>query len=584
MAYHEMTIADCISDINQTIFLPDIQRPYVWDEDDVYKLFDSICRNYPINTVLFWKLKKQTLRDEKDLKRVRFVEERKGKNVIDTAYLKYDTYYLVIDGQQRLTSLYLALKGKYSIRKGVKYLPAELYFNFRSGKKENDEGIKYEFSFLHMNNNRFPHLLADPGNGDGNKAQDKKYWINLKYLMSLNSGVRVGTVIKNSIEKELGYKVTVEELEFIAMLWEKLKKDKLIAVYMEETQDYDAVLEIFIRTNQGGEKLKYSDLLFSHIKRHWNSAREKFSDLVASLNDNGKFRYDNDFVLKAILFINADKFEKMKYRTGNFSPELIRKIQADSEWEKRIVTSIKLMHDLITSKFLITDTRLITSYNALIPIVYFIYKNGFNGLGEGSNKLGKANQQLIREWLIGSMLMGLFGTHSDTMLHKTKVTIDGAKNTKLFPKEELFRKMTDSKTALNTVLTASVIDDAKYNSVSSYLILSLLYRNAINFSPLMNGNKPQQDHIFSRSELLKAGVSAREINSIFNLRYITAHENQSKSSTAFSVWYKKQKEKQLKEHCIPAGVWSVKSYSKFLAKRREMILNALGIKVIRNKK
>jgi uncharacterized protein with ParB-like and HNH nuclease domain len=59
MKYEGLTIYKCMEQVNDSLFLPDIQRPYVWDENDIYLLYDSICRDYPINTVLFWFLKKK---------------------------------------------------------------------------------------------------------------------------------------------------------------------------------------------------------------------------------------------------------------------------------------------------------------------------------------------------------------------------------------------------------------------------------------------------------------------------------------------------------------------------------------------
>ncbi len=96
MKYEEITIQECLEKVNETLFLPDIQRPYVWKEDDICLLFDSICRDYPINTVLFWFLRKETLAANQFLKRLKFFEElpeeRNQENSIDTSPLQRDAY------------------------------------------------------------------------------------------------------------------------------------------------------------------------------------------------------------------------------------------------------------------------------------------------------------------------------------------------------------------------------------------------------------------------------------------------------------------------------------------------------------
>lgn len=96
----------------------------------VYLLYDSICRDYPINTVLFWYLKKETLQNDQYLKRFKFISERNQENQIDTSPLLRDTYFLAIDGQQRITTFYLTLKGNYKIKIKRIWYNADLFFNY----------------------------------------------------------------------------------------------------------------------------------------------------------------------------------------------------------------------------------------------------------------------------------------------------------------------------------------------------------------------------------------------------------------------------------------------------------------------
>ncbi|MEI9954870.1 MAG: hypothetical protein WDM90_00810 [Ferruginibacter sp.] len=105
------------------------------------------------------------------------------------------------------------------------------------------------------------------------------------------------------------------------------------------------------------------------------------------------------------MFINASDQEQLKYRTKNFSADIIT--QTKNDWKTKIEPAIKLMKDLITSRFQLTNDKLITSYNALIPIVYFNYKFNKKGVGEESNKLTSEIQLNMREWLITSMLIGV---------------------------------------------------------------------------------------------------------------------------------------------------------------------------------
>ena len=120
-------------------------------------------------------------------------------------------------------------------------------------------------------------------------------------------------------------------------------------------------------------------------------------------------------------------------------------------------------------------------------------------------------------------------------------------------------------------LDPNILDNVKYGSSDSYLVLSICYGGAINFKPRMKGNLPEQDHIFSQDELRKAKIPENKINSIFNLRYIGSSENKIKTKTPFAVWIKSINAKEQKKHLIPKGNWSVKNYDDFLLARKKII-------------
>ena len=574
MEYKDWTISECVKKVNDTLYLPDIQRPYVWEEDDIYLLFDSICRDYPINTVLFWFLEKNTLESEKYIKRIKFIDQRWQENLPETGPLSRDNYFLAIDGQQRITSLFLTLNGTYKIKKKRSVIAADLFFNFLSGEEENEKEMLYEFQF-------FPQSEADVW---VETIEDKKKivptytkkWFRVKYISSLDKLHEVQSKIKEKIKKEISYDLNDTENGHIFKLWSKLNYDKLITYYEERTQDYDKVLDIFIRTNAGGQKLSYSDLLFSYIKLHWNEARDKFNDLLKELNEGNKYKFSHDVILKAILFFHANDQEGLKYRTANFTSSIIS--QTKSEWDDRIVKTFKLTKDLLSSRFLLTNDKLITSYNAIIPIAYFIYKYNIKGIGEESNKITAQLQTEVREWLITSMLTGVFGGQSDGILYKAKKAIDDSSKSNLFPKTELFKRFNEAKPALVLEVTKDLVSKVSYNSKESYLVLSLLYNHSINFTPLTTDNLPQQDHIISQSELKTAKVSKDKINSIFNLRYVTAADNRQKSDESFINWNNRLGNTVLDNHYIPHGKWDASNYDTFLEKRKEAFLKQICVK------
>lgn len=287
--YEKRSISEIVEEVNRIYFLPDIQRDFVWKPEQVYKLFDSILREYPIGTFLFWILKGEFLQREK-IKKLEFPLLSDNENLENTSFNSEKDYYLVLDGQQRLTSFYLVLKGNYVIRNKA----CELYYNVLSGVTEEEDDILYEFKFFDR----------DKGKTFIDKDKDGKVikaWYLVKNIYDVDMPFKIVNIMKTEIEDK--YEISLSDLqrENCQKLAYSFKSIKLIYFYPETSPDYDKVLDIFVRTNSGGTKLGYSDLLFSTIKSKWNKARENFNELLSTINDNEKFSFDTDFILKTLL-------------------------------------------------------------------------------------------------------------------------------------------------------------------------------------------------------------------------------------------------------------------------------------------
>ncbi len=165
----DKSIKDVVDELNVRYFLPDIQREYVWlkkaDEKKIEQLFDSILRGYPIGSFLFWKLQKEDIAksDEQDSDKLNFqlyqfitnYDERKSHNEkIYIEQITCDDLYIVLDGQQHLTSLYIGLKGTRTLKKkGAKndnpsvYEEKRLYLNLKHQPNMDNPEDNYQFEF-----------------------------------------------------------------------------------------------------------------------------------------------------------------------------------------------------------------------------------------------------------------------------------------------------------------------------------------------------------------------------------------------------------------------------------------------------
>ena len=544
--YENTTIAKVMEEVNKRYFLPDIQRPYVWKAEQIYALYDSIMRGYPISTFLFWEQSAEII--DNLTPRYEFIRTNKIEDIdkINTSNNK-EKYILVLDGQQRLTSLYLTLIGNFVIRNKLQ----DLYFNILSGKNEDENGNIFEFKFFDYQTDK---LFSD----------SNKLWINIKYLFSYSDEYD----LEDDIEKftrEKNIILNKEEKRSSKKLWSNLKNKELINYYPEREKNMDKVLDIFVRTNAGGTKLSKSDLLFSIIKKDWTKAREEFKTLVKTINKVDKYKFSNDFILKTSLVIFAKNQEDIKYNVGN-SKNIVQNIK--NNW-KDISSAITLVVDEIDNKFRLSSHKVISSYNALIPLVYFVYKNKLK-------IINSTNNLLMQRWLIKILLNGIFGGQSDTMLFISKTSIDNS-TTKDFPYQLLIDDIsTKTRKSFDTIPNILNNKKLKYNSKDSYLVLSLLYGGNINFGAINNSNLPQQDHIFSKKELKKNNISEEKINSIFNIQYLDAHINKIKSGKLITQWLNQLTPIQKQEHFIPQGIWTINNFDDFLKARKNLFISKLS--------
>jgi len=508
MKYESRTIRKAVNEIaDKKWFLPHIQRPFVWkyerNNNQIKRFFDSILRGYPIGTMLFWITKD-------DIQLRRFIEDYKDGMDIKDTYVKSSEYKnkektLVLDGQQRLHTLYIALKGTYNNE--------EFYFDILSGKErfiEGKEELVYDFEFMSK-------AKANE------KSNEEKYWALLKDIALSDA---TATDIRRNILKEMKSKIQInDDIEKIvddniAKIKNYLGELELIYYYPIDSTagritDYEEVLEIFIRTNSGGTPLEKSDLMFSLIKLDWVDAEENFEELLNSINKQNAFKFDKDFILKAALVLIEKKaqykVEKFKGKEGEQNLKAIK-----DNWGG-IKKSFEWLKDFMMCAWITDDTTL-PSYNALIPLIYFAY---IHDCKPNSPKM-KANCQT---WLYKSLLNGNFSGQADTVIDGCVEILKTHSNVDYFPYDKIddiikdrFKRVVD--------VNPSIIDS------NPHLVLNLVYlfnKEIVHFQPSLNGNSPEIDHIFPKSKMLRTyKYPSNLVNNIGNYMFLEKSLNISK--------------------------------------------------------
>lgn len=581
MAYEKpITIREAVSLIqDQDYILPAIQREFVWNTKQIELLFDSILRDYPISTFLFWKVKAENI---KKFKFYRFlpVYHQRDKKHNELAELSGDKdRYAILDGQQRLTSLYLGLKGSYAYKlanynwkSDHAYPKRHLYLNLLNRSENID--LLYDFKFLSDND-----LLRSK-----QLYSDKYHWFRVGQILEFTDFPDIFKYISENSLMDTS-KFSIEQTKFasdtLSKLFQYFTQKDVINFYLEKSEELDKVLHIFIRVNSGGTKLNYSDLLLSIATAQWKEkdAREIIHKFVDNLNaiDPG-FSLSKDLIMKSCLVLTDIK--DIKFKVDNFSAENMNLIE--SEWDS-IAKALNLSVQLIAS-FGYNDKTL-TAYNAIIPIAYFIKKNNFSDeILHSTNQL--ENRKLIKEWLIRALIKKVFGGTPDNLYPAYRNII--SENLGQFPLQQLIDKYKGTNKSLS--FDEEAIDhllNTQYGSAFAYMVLSLLY-------PLNHNYKFHQDHIhpkkyFTHKELIKLGIKDEEIrkqylelfNTIPNVQLIQETENLEKSATEFTIWLSKNyvndeliNYKNL--HFIPIeSNLSMTNFLTFFAERKEILKSKL---------
>ena len=334
-----ITIKNAIDKIYQRKYLiPAIQRKFVWKSHQIEMLFDSILRGYPINSFMFWKIS-----DSKIKSGFKFYEfltkfrERYSENNKDINTVGVDDFFAIIDGQQRLTSLYIGLRGSYAYKIPRKWwaddeesLPTRyLYLNLsKPVDQQYDNQKMYDFRFLSEND-----LAKLKSTGE--------FWFKVGDILDLDDNSKVIDYL--SKKNLLTCKYAVDTLSNLFVV---IHQQDLINYYLQEEQDADKVLDIFIRTNSGGTSLSFSDLLMSMAAANWEKidARKEMNSVVEQVLNikNGNFSISKDFVLKTCLFLLADN---IRFKLDNFSYRNVKLFE--DNWKKLRIVLLQLLTFLL---------------------------------------------------------------------------------------------------------------------------------------------------------------------------------------------------------------------------------------------
>jgi len=550
------------------IALPDIQRPFVWSNAKVRDLFDSMYRGFPVGYFLFW------------------------ENITNGATRKIGVgskqhnipRLLIVDGQQRLTSLFAVFRGRKVLDDDYKERQIEVAFRPRDGKFE----------------------VADAA-----IRRDPEWIANISELWESGSSSRklVNTFIAKLAEKA---PVSADEEELIAHNLDRLldlQKYPFTALEIAASVDEEQVADIFVRINSEGVRLNQADFILTLMSVFWEEGRvalEAFcrasrkapSPGEAASPFNHFIQPDPDQLLRVAVAFSFQRGRlKSVYQvlrgkdmdTGEFSPERREHQFANLQAAQEVVLNLTHWHQFFSSLIGagFRSGEMISSQNALL-YTYAFYLIGRKRFDLPEHQL----QKLIGRWFFAASLTGRYTSSPETImdgdLNRLKAvkdaagfsaTLEGIMSSELtndFWTVTLPASL-DSSSARNPELFAYV---AAQNRLSAPVLFSHKKIQDM-LDPAIKTKKKalERHHLFPRAWLERQGVEdLKQINQMANYALLEWPDNIDISDDAPSKYvpelsprFSDEEWTQMhKHHALPEG-WHMMSYEKFLAERRNLM-------------
>lgn len=444
-----------------------------------------------------------------------------------------------------------------------------LYFNLTQSKKPQDNDIKYEFLWRDKNETKEKTIFID---------KDSQKWFKCGDFYKYETS-RVRKIAKE-------YELTEPEEERLDTLHQKIFDTHLINFYLEEEQNPEKAVNIFIRINAGGEPLYYSDILFSIVVAGWTKVdvRTEINTLIDFINQDLDFKINKDLILKGFLFLFHDN---VRFQINSFEKAFVESLEAKWEGIKNaFIETFKLLRS-----FGLNAQRL-SSNNAILPILYFIYHKGLTE--DIVEKIGqKDNRGIIKKWLLRVIILKPFGGSGDAVLTRMRQAFikdfkqenekyfDSTMDT--FPLDSI-EKEAKYKSNLDDEFLSDMIWDSGKNSPETFAILSLLYPHLD-----YKNNNFHIDHLHPESAYKtykklneKNGLEVwedRHYDSLPNLQMLDANENMSKNAMPLQEWVEKQcgndKKGFLERHLIPDVDLSLENFNNFCETRKDLLVRQL---------
>jgi len=565
MAKIDTTVGQLVDMIERgELRLPELQRRYVWPATRVRDLLDSLYRGYPSGTILVWET------DQEIPSREMSVKQSGG------AF----TPKLLLDGQQRLTSLSAVIRGE-PIQLRGRVRPIHIAFNL-----DHPEGPPVDATEV-VDDEQTPtaNEVEAEGEDDGDQPGDptslqerlrsRTFVVGSNQLFADPRWVRVSDIFKgDKTDWQLlkGLVASPDDPKY-DLYTKRLQRVRKIRDYpyvmhvLERSLPYVEVAEIFVRVNSLGMKLRGSDLALAQITSRWPNSLELFEDFAEEC-EQVWFTFDLGLLVRALVVFAT---RQSRFRTAASIP--VGTLQ--ESWEKA-KDGLRFAVSFLRSNAGIEDESLLSSPLLVIPVaVYAALRN---------HRLTREEERALLYWLLMANAKGHFSVSAETTLDTDlRILFRGGSPADLL---DTLRQRVGKMTFEPSDFTGRSPRNPMFPVV--YLALKRLgakdWQSGLNLSLTHSGKWHYINfhHIFPKSLLSAAGYDNSEINEIANVAFISGHLNRSLSNKEPRVYLPGVIEKRgleaLASQHIPAepALWEIGNYRSFLEHRRAALADALN--------
>ena len=531
-----MKISQILDKIDERqLLVPAFQREYVWDRENAKELISSLIKDYPTGTMLTWETNKPP--------------ELKGDDKYNP---KQGNVKIILDGQQRITTLYILMRGKIP-----PYYKEYEITNDITPLRVNIETLELQYY--------------------KKSTMDKEpLWVPIIDIFTDKIKTKhIFDKLENKMDEK---EIFLEQFHRLDDNFHKIQKIPDREFKEQEVPTNSGIktaIDIFYRVNAGGVNLTEAELALAQISGYWPQAREKFKAKLRKLNETG-FVLKLDFIVYVLLGILHNMGSRMERLHDESNKNKIQEV-----WEKLDKEVLDYVFSIMKSHAYIDHTKEVNSVYAFVPIIVFVYNKGTKSIGDERIKK-------IVKWFYYSQIKHSYGSQFPTKLDHDLPIIVNKEN----PFDELIHSIASEKKLEISPdeFQGAGIQHPLWNLMNFYF----KSKNAICLSTGIKLRKNmgkkyelERDHIFPFSLLKDKGydhnnkIKYRYAQEIANRAVLTSKGIRTKYTQTASGYLSAIKAKfpnSLKLQCIPEdeSLWELDNFELFLKKRRKMLAMELN--------